>query len=112
VQAVHAVLDGRIAEGRLLSHDLYEGMWARAALLSDVVVLESHPSHPEVAASRVHRWTRGDWQLLAFVGAAWRGRVGALNLWKLIDNLRRSLLAPSAVALLWWSFATQALSNG
>jgi cyclic beta-1,2-glucan synthetase len=110
VQAVHTVLKGRVADGRLLSHDLYEGMWARAALLSDVVVLEAYPSHPEVAASRNHRWARGDWQLLAFLGEAWRGGVGPLNLWKLFDNLRRSLLPLAMVALLWWSFATASLA--
>ncbi|HEX5685111.1 MAG TPA: glucoamylase family protein [Ideonella sp.] len=106
VRAVHEVLRGRVTPGRLLSHDLFEGLWARCAYLSDVVVLESHPMHPDVAASRTHRWTRGDWQLLAFMGAVVTGGVGGLNVWKVLDNLRRSLLAPACVALLWWSFVT------
>ncbi|HJV70164.1 GH36-type glycosyl hydrolase domain-containing protein [Ideonella sp.] len=112
VHAVHDVLEGRVAPGKLLSHDLFEGLWARCAFLSDVVVLESHPMHPEVAASRVHRWTRGDWQLLAFLGAVLRGGVGAVNVWKVLDNLRRSLLAPACVALLWLAFTTGVVGPG
>ena len=110
VRAVHQVLHGRVTPGRLLSHDLFEGLWARCAYLSDVVVLESSPMHPDVAASRTHRWTRGDWQLLAFMGAVLKGGVGGLNVWKVLDNLRRSLLAPACVALLWWSFVTGAVA--
>ncbi|MEW6705650.1 MAG: glucoamylase family protein, partial [Pseudomonadota bacterium] len=110
VAAVHEVLRGRVVPGRLLSHDLFEGLWARCAYLSDVVVLESHPTHPDVAASRTHRWTRGDWQLLAFMGAVLGGGVGGLNVWKVLDNLRRSLLAPASAALLWWSLATGAVA--
>ena len=110
VRAFHATLAGRVPEGRLLSHDLYEGLRARCALLSDVSLIEEQPTHPDVAASREHRWTRGDWQLLPFFADLARSRVGALNLWKLIDNLRRSLLAPASVLLLWWSFTTDAIA--
>ena len=109
VQAIDASLRGRIPENRLLSHDLYEGLWARAGHLSDVLLVESAPMHPDVANSRLHRWTRGDWQLLPLLGASLRGKVGALNLWKMVDNLRRSLLAPASFLLLWLSFATAAL---
>ena len=107
VKAFHAALQGRIPEERLLSHDLYEGVWARCAHLSDVSLLEPQPLHPDLDASRQHRWTRGDWQLLPFFAAALHGHVGALNLWKMLDNLRRSLLAPSSVALLWVSFTLE-----
>lgn len=105
VQAVHHALLGHAPPDCLLSHDLYEGIWANAAHLSDVALMEQNPMLPEVATSRAHRWTRGDWQLLALLGAALRGRVGALNVWKMMDNLRRSLLAPACLALLWLSFA-------
>ncbi|MFZ5544112.1 MAG: GH36-type glycosyl hydrolase domain-containing protein [Pseudomonadota bacterium] len=110
VHAFHAALQGRVPEGRLLSHDLFEGIWARCAYLSDVALLEPQPLHPDADASRQHRWTRGDWQLLPFLGAALHGRVGALNLWKMLDNLRRSLLAPACVALLWMSFALETVT--
>ena len=67
VQAVHAVLGGRLPEGQVLSHDLLEGSLARCAAVTDVTVIEDAPFHADVAASRVHRWTRGDWQLLPFL---------------------------------------------
>ena len=110
VGAVHAALSGRVPEGQLLSHDLLEGLWARAAYVSDVSLFETEPGHPDVAASRIHRWTRGDWQLLPFFMRAARGGVGALNLWKMLDNLRRSLLAPASLLLLWASLATGAVA--
>jgi cyclic beta-1,2-glucan synthetase len=108
VHAVHQSLQGHAPPDCLLSHDLYEGIWANAAYLSDVALMEQNPMLPEVSASRTHRWTRGDWQLLALLWPALRGRVGALNVWKMMDNLRRSLLAPACLVLLWLSFATGA----
>lgn len=101
VRAAQQALHGRFPEGSVLSHDLLEGIWARSAYLSDVTLFEAAPMHVDVAASRVHRWTRGDWQLLPRLPEAWRGRVGLLNLWKLVDNLRRSLLAPAYLMLIW-----------
>ena len=62
VQALHAVLGARLPEGHVLSHDLLEGAIARCAGVSDVTLVEDAPGHPDVAASRIHRWTRGDWR--------------------------------------------------
>ena len=100
VRAVHAVLGGRLPIGRVLSHDLLEGALVRCAAVSDIVLIEDAPAHAEVAASRVHRWTRGDWQLLPFLLNLGRWPLGAVNRWKLFDNLRRSLVAPASLALL------------
>ncbi len=107
VQAVNAVLGGRLPEGRVLSHDLLEGGLARCASVSDIRLLEDAPFHADVAAARVHRWTRGDWQLLPFLaGRPGRGwRLGALLRWKLFDNLRRSLVAPLSLAALLLALA-------
>ena len=100
VAAVHAVLAGRLPDGQVLSHDLLEGSLARCATVTDITVIEDAPFHADVAASRVHRWTRGDWQLLPFIfGPETRG-IRAINRWKMIDNLRRSLVAPLSLALL------------
>ncbi len=99
VHAVHAVLGGRLPENQVLSHDLLEGSLARCAAVTDVTVLEDAPFHADVAASRVHRWTRGDWQLLPLLLNAGHFRVRAINRWKMIDNLRRSLVAPASLAL-------------
>ncbi len=109
VQAMHAVMAGRLPEGQVLSHDLLEGALARCAAVTDVTLVEDAPFHAEVAASRVHRWTRGDWQLLpillrSLVQPA-RYPLGAVNRWKLADNLRRSLVAPMSLALIVLSLA-------
>ncbi|BEP34459.1 glucoamylase family protein [Variovorax sp. V59] len=112
VRAVHAALDGRLPEGAVLSHDLLEGTVARCAMVSDVVLIEDHPHHSGVAASRVHRWVRGDWQLLPLL---WRARhfgIDALGLWKMGDNLRRSLVVPASFALLVLVVFTQAMPLG
>ena len=100
VQAVHAVLGNRLPDGRVLSHDLLEGSLARCAAVTDVSFIEDAPFHAEVAASRLHRWTRGDWQLLPFLLKHRRYPLRAVNRWKMLDNLRRSLVAPASLALL------------
>ena len=110
VQALHAVLSKRLPEGQVLSHDLLEGAIARCAAVSDIMVLEDAPFHADVAASRVHRWTRGDWQLLPFLLAPARYGLSAINRWKMLDNLRRSLVAPMSMGLLLVSLAGGALS--
>ena len=100
VRAVHAVLSNRLPENQVLSHDLLEGAMARCAAVSDIAVLEDAPFHSDVAASRVHRWTRGDWQLLPFLLSPKFYSLSPINLWKMVDNLRRSLVAPMSLALL------------
>ncbi|OOG58792.1 carbohydrate-binding protein [Polaromonas sp. C04] len=105
VRAMHAVLSGRLPEGRVLSHDLLEGSLARCAAVTDITVIEDAPFHADVAASRVHRWTRGDWQLLPFLLHPMRYPLRAINRWKMFDNLRRSLVAPVSLALLLLALA-------
>ena len=100
VQAMHAVLSGRLPQGQVLSHDLLEGSIARCAAVTDITVIENAPFHADVASSRVHRWTRGDWQLLPFLLNPKRYPLRAINRWKMFDNLRRSLVAPMSLALL------------
>ncbi|MDQ6628159.1 MAG: carbohydrate-binding protein [Pseudomonadota bacterium] len=100
VHALHAVLGKRLPSNQVLSHDLLEGALARCAAVTDVTVMEDAPFHADVAASRVHRWTRGDWQLLPILIRFRRYRIGAVNRWKMIDNMRRSLVPPASLALL------------
>jgi cyclic beta-1,2-glucan synthetase len=108
VDAFEAALDGRVPESTLLSHDLYEGTFARAGLASDIEVVEEFPSRYDVAAARQHRWARGDWQLLPWIfgrGDASLTRRGTsalslIGLWKMLDNLRRTLSAPASVMAL------------
>ncbi len=100
VRAVHAVLSGRLPQEQVLSHDLLEGSMARCAAVTDVTVIEDAPFHADVAASRMHRWTRGDWQLLPFLLRPGQYGIRLINQWKMFDNLRRSLVAPMSLALL------------
>ncbi|MFU0503524.1 GH36-type glycosyl hydrolase domain-containing protein [Pseudaminobacter sp. NGMCC 1.201702] len=90
IDAMETALTGRISENSILSHDLLEGALARAALVTDVEVVEDYPTRYAVDASRQHRWARGDWQLLGFIFDPKSG-VPALSRWKMVDNLRRSL---------------------
>jgi cyclic beta-1,2-glucan synthetase len=108
VDFFEAALEGRIPPDTLLSHDLFEGTFARAGLVSDIEVVEEFPARYDVAAARQHRWARGDWQLLPWIFG--RGRpekaglvlsaVPAIGRWKMIDNLRRSLWAPATIIAL------------
>jgi len=100
VDAFLAALAGRVPESTMLSHDLFEGIFARAGLASDVEVVEDFPARYDVAAMRHHRWARGDWQLLPWMLGSFRGGVPAIGRWKMLDNLRRSLSAPSLVMAL------------
>ena len=93
VDAFEAALAGRVRDNTLLSHDLFEGVFARAGLVTDVELFESAPSHYGVAAARLHRWARGDWQLLPWILGS---RIPVIGRWKMLDNLRRTLSAPAA----------------
>lgn len=101
VDAFEAALSGRIPENKVLSHDLLEGVYARSGLASDIEVIEDFPARYDVVANRQHRWTRGDWQLLPWLFGPRSGylAVPALGRWKMLDNLRRSLLAPFTLLL-------------
>jgi cyclic beta-1,2-glucan synthetase len=108
VDAFVASLEGRVPENALLSHDLFEGLYARTALVTDVEVVDDYPSSVLAHARRQHRWVRGDWQILwwlfPFVPSRTglqRNRLPLISRWKILDNLRRSLLAPATVAVLF-----------
>ena len=99
IDAFEAALAGRVPDSTLLSHDLFEGIFARAGLASDIEVVEEFPARYDVAARRHHRWARGDWQLLPWLlsrGAS----VPAIGRWKMLDNLRRTLSAPTCMLAL------------
>lgn len=97
IDAFEAALSGRIPENAVLSHDLLEGAYANAALVTDVELIEDYPTRYLVDASRQHRWARGDWQLLPWILNPASG-VPGLSRWKMIDNLRRSLIPVTWVA--------------
>jgi cyclic beta-1,2-glucan synthetase len=114
VDAFEKVLDGVFPENRILSHDLLEGCYVRSGLISDVYLYEESPSQYYSDVKRHHRWTRGDWQIgawmLPFVsdsnGHLIKNTLSALSKWKIFDNLRRSVtpLALILILLLGWFF--------
>ena len=100
-------LAGRFRENTLLSHDLLEGIYGRAALVTDILLYEEYPAHYQTYIHRINRWIRGDWQLLPWLlpfvqteGGTAPNRLSLINRWKIFDNLRRSLLAPAYLILL------------
>ena len=109
LDAFESVLSDRAPDSTLLSHDLFEGTFARAGFASDVEVVDDFPSRYDVSARRHHRWARGDWQLLPWIlGFAGKGgrapsvrdELPRIGRWKMIDNLRRTLSAPACVLAL------------
>ena len=120
VDAFRQAVDGRFPENLILSHDLLESGYARSALVTDVDLIEEYPASYAIEASRRHRWIRGDWQIAGWLlprvpvptqsnessglqeSKAKRqpNPLSTLSQWKIFDNLRRSLVSPSLLALL------------
>ncbi|HCY75140.1 MAG TPA: cyclic beta 1-2 glucan synthetase [Ignavibacteriales bacterium] len=119
VDMFERVLNGRFPENQILSHDLIEGCYTRSGLLSDVQLYEEYPSRYITDVNRRHRWIRGDWQLLKWLlpvvpgpnRGLFRNTLSFLSLWKIFDNIRRSLV-PAAIILillLGWTVLSQPL---
>ncbi|MGB4860488.1 MAG: glucoamylase family protein, partial [Dokdonella sp.] len=108
VATFESVLRDRFPENRILSHDLLEGCYVRAGLVSDAQLYEDYPSRYSADVKRRHRWIRGDWQLIPWLlpwvprrdGKYESNPLTVLSRWKVLDNLRRSLVPATAVALL------------
>jgi len=108
VETLHRVFDGRFPRNALLSHDLVEGAYARAGLVSDIEVIEDYPSHYNAHNRRKHRWMRGDWQIAGWLrryvpdesGRQVPNPLSVVSQWKILDNLRRSLVEPATLLLL------------
>ncbi|HEY1615777.1 MAG TPA: glucoamylase family protein [Rhizomicrobium sp.] len=121
VDSFEAALEGRIPDSTVLSHDLLEGTLARAGLVSDIEFVEEYPARYNVAAARQHRWVRGDWQLLPWIfgrgpkpaGGSVDTAIPLMGRWKMLDNLRRSLSAPSALLamLIGWLLPASAAAS-
>ena len=98
VSAFHKVLDDRFPENRILSHDLIESTYLRAGLATDFELFDDYPSTYVSYSKRNHRWTRGDWQIAAWLfkraplsSGKEKNTINLLSKWKIFDNLRRSL---------------------
>lgn len=112
VDTFERVMAGRFPENTVLSHDLLEACHARSALVSDVEFYEGFPTRYNVDAARRHRWIRGDWQAVRWLlrcppradGATQANPLTLLSQWKLLDNLRRSLVPAALTAFLLGSW--------
>ena len=108
VDALRQVLEHRFPRNTLLSHDLIEGAYARAGLVSDTEVIDDYPSHYSAYNRRKHRWLRGDWQVIRWIfnkvpdesRRLVENPISLVNRWKIVDNLRRSLIEPATFFLL------------
>ena len=108
VKVLHDVLDRRFPRNALLSHDLIEGAYVRAGLVTDVEVIDDYPSQHHAHARRRHRWIRGDWQILRWLfsrvpdesGKLVPNPISFISQWKIFDNLRRSLIEPFTFLML------------
>ncbi len=108
VDVMRETLERRFPENALLSHDLIEGAYARAALVSDIELIDDYPSHFSAYSRRKHRWVRGDWQIMRWLLSRvpdYHGRMipnptSLISRWKIVDNLRRSLQEPAMLLLL------------
>jgi cyclic beta-1,2-glucan synthetase len=129
VKIFQQVLEHRFPCNTILSHDMIEGAYARAGLVSDIEVVDDYPSHMSAFSRRKHRWVRGDWQIIFwllprvpdFFGKMARNPLSIISRWKILDNLRRSLTEMAMFVMLlcgwlffpahalYWTFVTLAL---
>ncbi len=108
------VLEHRFPCNTILSHDMIEGAYARAGLVSDIEVVDDYPSHMSALSRRKHRWVRGDWQIIFWLlprvpdvfGKTVPNPLSVISRWKILDNLRRSLteVATFVMLLCAWFF--------
>lgn len=114
VDAFEESMENRVPENTVLSHDLFEGSYARCALVTDVELFDDYPADYDTFSKRNHRWTRGDWQLFPWLfskvrdaqGKKVRNDLSFISRWKIFDNLRRSLvpIATLIFLVLSWTF--------
>ncbi len=113
LRVFHHILKDAVPENAILSHDLLEGSYVRAALVTDLELVDSYPSKYNSYMARLHRWIRGDWQLIPWLGSTIQNKhrrqipnpLSYVSIWKMVDNLRRSLVAPAVMVLILLGFS-------
>ena len=94
------ILDKEIPDNTVLSHDLLEGSYLRCGLASDIVLMDGYPSSYISYKKRLHRWIRGDFQILIWackkiINKKEQKKENPLNnlsRYKIIDNMIRELV--------------------
>ena len=108
VKAFYTCLDGTFPDNWVLSHDLLEGAYLKAAYLGDIEFTDGYPYKTLSFFSRSHRWIRGDFQLIPWLfpkvkkedGSSVQNPLSFLNRYKMFDNLRRSFVPVFIMAAL------------
>lgn len=109
LKVFYTVLKDVVPENAVLSHDLLEGSYVRAALVSDLELVDAYPTRYNSYMTRLQRWIRGDWQLIPWLNKIIYNKhnrlvlnpLSNISIWKIFDNLRRSLVAPSMILLIF-----------
>jgi cyclic beta-1,2-glucan synthetase len=107
VDVFRKVLGGRFPSNAILSHDLIEGAYSRTGLVTEVEIIDDYPSHFSAHSRRKHRWVRGDWQILRWLlpkvpdakNEVVKNPLSFLSRWKILDNLRRSVIEAATFLL-------------
>ena len=99
VQVFSEILEKEIPENTVLSHDLLEGSYLRCGLASDIVLMDGYPSNYASLKNRLHRWIRGDFQIIRWAQNKIinnkenkvRNPLNELSRFKIIDNIIRAV---------------------
>ena len=105
VDAYYTLLDSGFPKERILSHDIVESGYLRAAYLPEIQITESFPKNVGSFYQRLDRWIRGDWQNIGFIFG--KNSLNFISRYKMFDNLRRSLTSAICVFVLCFSAVTQ-----
>lgn len=106
IDAIEKTMGGRIPPNIVLSHDLLEGLYARVGIASGAHIFEGFPSNYREHMQRLHRWVRGDWQIMSWIVRPRGKDFSLIARYRIFDNLRRSLLpVAAALAVLFSAFS-------
>ncbi len=108
LHAFSTIFSHEIPENTVLSHDLLEGSYLRCGLASDIMLMDGYPIGYNSFKARLHRWIRGDWQIIGWLkntiinkkGEKKKNPLNLLSKYKIFDNLVRSLLEPTIMIAL------------
>ncbi|MFQ8988726.1 MAG: hypothetical protein ACLR6T_08590, partial [Intestinibacter sp.] len=103
LEVFSTIMKKEIPENTVLSHDLLEGNYLRCGLASDICLMDGYPTNYLSFKTRLHRWIRGDWQIIKWLGKNKKNSQGLkqtnlftlLDKYKIVDNLMRSMQEPT-----------------
>ncbi len=113
VDVFRELLTDTIPDNSILSHDLLEGSFVRTGLVSDIELIDAYPAKYNSYIMRLHRWVRGDWQLLPYLKSKIKNRKGEIiknplsliTKWKIMDNMRRSVVSVTLMLMIFLGFS-------